>query len=63
MAADVITISITSTDQSDKKQVTNVSYINPATPNAILREFAEKLIALTNDTYVSTKKITKGDVI
>ncbi len=63
MAADVITISITSTDQSDKKQVTNVSYINPATPNAILREFAEKLIALTDDTYVSTKKITKGDVI
>lgn len=63
MAADVITISITSTDQSDKKQVTNVSYINPATPNVILREFAEKLIALTDDTYVSTKKITKGDVI
>ena len=63
MAADVITISITSTDQSDKKQVTNVNYINPATPNAILREFAEKLIALTDDTYVSTKKITKGDVI
>lgn len=63
MAADIITISITSTDQSDKKQVTNVSYINPATPNAILREFAEKLIALTDDTYVSTKKITKGDVI
>ena len=63
MKADVITISITSRDSNGKKQTNNVSYINPQTPNDKLREFAEKLTALTEDTYVSTTKITKGSVI
>lgn len=63
MAAEIISISITSSDTNGKKQTTNVSYINSETPNAKLREFAEKLIALTGDTYISTTKITKDEVI
>ena len=60
--AKVVTISIVTVNSSDKKQTTNVSYINPEATNENLREFASKLIALTDDTYLSMTKITKESV-
>ena len=60
--AKVVTISIVTVNSSYKKQTTNVSYVNPEATNENLREFASKLIALTDDTYLSMTKITKESV-
>ena len=58
-----ISLEIESTTSNDKKNTTNVSYINPAVQNDKLKEFAQMLIALTNDSYVGSTKITKESVI
>ena len=58
-----ISLEIESTTSNDKKNTTNVSYINPEVQNDKLKEFAQMLIALTNDSYVGSTKITKESVI
>ena len=59
----VISISINTTDQSGKKQTTNINYINPQATNEKLAQFAQMLTALTTEIYYSTTKITKESVI
>ena len=61
--AKTVTLSIITTDSSDKKQTTNVSNINLEATNEKLLEFAQMLVALTTDTYVGATKITKESVI
>ena len=61
--AKVISISINTTDQSGKKQTTNINYINPEVTNEKLAQFAQMLTALTTEIYNSTTKITKESVI
>ena len=58
-----ISLEIESTTSNDKKNTTNISHINPAVQNDKLKEFAQMLIALTNDSYVGSTKITKESVI
>ncbi len=60
--AKVVSISIVTVDNTNKKQTTNVNYVNPEATNEKLREFATKLTALTTDTYLSMTKITKESV-
>ena len=59
----VISIVIQSTDNLDKKQTNTVSYINPTATNEQIRTFAQKIIALTTDSYVGVTKVTKESVI
>lgn len=61
--AKIVSISINTTDSNARKQVTNVSYVNPEVENDKLREFAQMLIELTTDSYVGVTKITKESVI
>ncbi|MBR0288605.1 MAG: hypothetical protein IJQ82_06455 [Selenomonadaceae bacterium] len=59
----VISLVISSTTSSAKKQTNIVSYINPAATNEQIRTFAQKIIALTTDTYNGVTKVTKESVI
>lgn len=52
-------ITIETRDQSDKKQTTKISYVNPTATNQQLVQFAQQLNALTDDTYISTTKTTE----
>ena len=61
--AKVISISISTLDQREKKQTTNINYINPEATNEKLAQFAQMLTALTTEIYNSTTKITKESVI
>ena len=54
-----ISLEISTTTTSGKKNTTNVSYVNPQATNEKLRQFAQMLVALTTDSYVGTTKITK----
>ncbi len=63
IVAKVVSISINTTDQSGKKQTTNINYINPQATNEKLAQFAQMLTALTTEIYYSTTKITKESVI
>ena len=61
--AKVISISISTIDQNEKKQTTNVNYINPEATNEKLAQFAQMLMTLTTEVYKSTTKITKESVV
>jgi len=61
--AKVISISISTLDQREKKQTTNINYINPEATNEKLAQFAQMLTALTTEIYNSTTKITKESVV
>ena len=61
--AKVISLVITSTDTSAKKNTTTVTNINPEATNAQIKQLAQKLIAFTTDTYVGVTKVTKDEVI
>ena len=54
---------IQSTDSSAKKQTNTVTYINPEATHEQIRTFAQKIIALTTDSYVGVTKVTKESVI
>lgn len=58
-----ISLEISTTTTSGRKNTTNVSYINPQATNDKLRQFAQMLVALTTDTYGGLTKITKESVI
>ena len=61
--AKTVTLSIQTNDQLARKQVTNVSNVNPQATNAKLLEFAYMLVGLTTDTYAKSTKITKESVV
>lgn len=61
--AKVISLVISSTDTSEKKNTTTVTNINPEATNAQIKQLAQKLIAFTTDTYVGVTKVTKEEVI
>ena len=61
--AKTVTLSITTTQSNEKKNITNVSNVNLTATNEKLSQFAQMLIALTTDTYVGATKITKESVI
>ena len=61
--AKVISISIKTTNELGKNKTTNVSYINPTVEDEKLKQFAQMLVALTNETYEGVTKVTKGSVI
>lgn len=54
-----VSIEITSADQNNKKITDKVSYVNPEATDEQLVAFAQALLALSDDTYVGTKKITE----
>lgn len=54
-----ISLEITSTDQSDKKVTDRITYVNPQATNEQLVDFAKALLALSDDTYLATTKITE----
>lgn len=54
-----VSIQITSTDQNDKKVTDKIAYVNPQATNEQLVDFAEKLLALSNNSYLATTKITE----
>ena len=58
-----ISLEISTTTTSGRKNTTNVSYINPQATNEKLRQFAQMLVALMTDTYGGLTKITKESVI
>lgn len=61
--AKVVSISISTTNQSGKNKTTNVNYINPQATNEKLAQFSQMLIALTTEIYMGVTKITKESVI
>ena len=54
-----VSIQITSTTPADKKVTDKISYVNPQATNAQLTEFAQMLLALSDNTYMATTKITE----
>lgn len=44
---------------NDKTNTTTIQYVNPEATNAQLVQLAQKIIALTTDTYSGVYKITK----
>lgn len=59
----VISMVIQSTDNLARKQTNTVTHINPEATNAQIRTFAQKIIALTTDSYQGVTKVTKESVI
>jgi len=59
----VISLVIQSTDGSDKKQTNTITNINPEATNEQIKMFAQKIIALTTDSYQGVTKVTKESVI
>ena len=59
----VISLVIQSTDDSDKKQTNTITNINPEATNEQIKTFAQKIIALTTDSYQGVTKVTKESVI
>ena len=55
-------LAITSTTPQDKKITTTITYVNPNMNNSDLKTFAQKLNALTNNTYEGATRIEKNDV-
>lgn len=54
-----VSIQITSTTPTDKKVTDKISYVNPSATNEQLTEFAQMLLALSDNTYMATTKITE----
>lgn len=57
-----VTLQITSKNQANKSETTKITYINPALTDAKLKEFGQKLIALTSNTATNYKKISEVDI-
>lgn len=55
-------IIISSTNGSGKKESTSVLYVNGGVSNAIIKEFAMKLVELTQNSYAGVTKITKEEI-
>lgn len=57
-----VNLEIQSTTTANKKQSTNITYVNPEVENSILKSFAQQLIALTTNTFNSAMRITENNV-
>ncbi len=57
-----VTVQIAYTDPLGKKTSEKISYVNPEATNQQIREFALKLMALTDNTYTSATKITEEKI-
>lgn len=49
-------------DPEDRSVTTSIRYINPEAQDAVLKEYAQTLNALTQNTYVSLTKVTKEEI-
>ena len=58
-----VSIEIQTKTSLGKKSTINIPYVNPQATNEKLRQFAQMLVALTNDTYIETTKVTKESVL
>lgn len=47
---------------TDSSVTTSIRYINPDITNAMAKEYAQMLNALTQNTYDSLKKVTKEEI-
>lgn len=54
-----VSISIDSTDTTNKKVTDKISYVNPQATDEQLVQFAKMLNDMTTDDYISTTKITE----
>lgn len=57
-----VSINITTVDSDSKKHTDKIAYVNPTATGEQLVEFAEMLVAMTNNTYNSATKITEEDL-
>lgn len=57
-----VSIQITSTDPNDKKVTDKIPYVNPTATNEQLVEFAQTLLALSDNSYLATTKITEEGI-
>lgn len=57
-----VSIQITTVDSNDKKGTDKIAYVNPNATNEQLTEFAQMLVAMTDNTYYATTKITEEDL-
>lgn len=55
-------ISMKTLAQDGSKNTTTLSYVNPNASDANLKQYAQKLAALTDDTYQGSTKIEKTDL-
>lgn len=53
---------INSVDQSGKAKSKSITNINPEASNEQLQEFAQRLTALSTNTYSGASVVTKSDV-
>lgn len=57
-----VTLKITSQDSARNEMTTNVNYINPNATDATLREFADELFTLSNNTVLTVSKTVTEDI-
>lgn len=55
-------ISITSTNSEDKKQTTNITYVNPDATDQAINEFARGIMSLSDNTLDKIEKTTKTEI-
>jgi len=60
--SDNVSAVISATDTNGNAKSTVIPNINPDVGGATLRDFAQSLIGLTNDTYVGTNRVDKTDL-
>lgn len=59
-----VNVIISATDSTTSKKInTTVSYVNPQAANSKLLALAQALNALTDNTFISANKETKGEVL
>lgn len=57
-----ITLQITEKNQVDKTVTTKIPYINPQATDEQIKQFGQRLNALTDNTATNYKKITEVDL-
>lgn len=57
-----VSIKITSQNQSGTKVTDNIGYVNPTATNEQLTTFAQMLLAMSDNQYMSTTKITEEGI-
>lgn len=57
-----VTLTIEGIDQVDKKTSTKIPYINPNISDAVMKTFAQKCAALSDDTHTGTIKTVEEDI-
>ena len=58
-----VNVIIKSTDTTDKKISTTITYVNPQAPNNKLLQLAQALNAFTTNTFTEATREVKGDVL